>query len=949
MNFDGKFIDIYDRNNLGFLETDGFYAILEDSSGTLLFGSQGSGIIQLKNGKFESFLPNIAIPKSIRTLFKTRNGDILIGSTNEGLSRLRRDSVFTFRDPALSKSTIMCIVEDGLGAIWVGTDGDGLFTIEGTRIRRYTQDEGLASNNVLSLAISRNGDVIIGTNKGLQRWNGKSFEVVDEFGRMQINALWIDDWNSIWAGTERGLVRFNEKFSAFDVLETKNNTDFVRITALQPDREGNLWITSNRSGLIRVKETSISNITRPDLSSNRVNIIHEGPDGKIFVGTDLNQFNICSGSRCQSIRVNSLKDGNGIRDIYVENDNSIWLATYSGIIHLDHDREVAYTTREGMPAEDFRTILKDSRGNFWFGSRSGGLVKFRNGKIINVFGRDNGLQSNYILATTEGKDGSIYVGTHSGGMSIITPDDETRTYHLRPNDSGILLFNIDIDEEDRVWVMANTGPAYFDGDTLKTIELQTDKQSKTYFDWIDDGQGRVLITTNIGILQLSKETILQFTEGKVSNISNNLLDDSDGMNNKECTGATRSTRSSAGKIYIPTLGGVCVIDPTRNKKNSLVPPVRIAHFSTDRQEEDLNKHDLQIKAGTLRYSFRFSVLSYTTPGRNLFRYKLEGFDKDWSMPVSDSEVEYTNLPPGAYTFRVIGCNEDNVWNEQGASFSFSVNPFFYQTGWFYVIVILTISLVLFLLYRWRISFVKKQNEALRKVNAELDRFVYSASHDLRSPLASILGLINVAREDDSWDKHEYLMLIEKSVKKLDSFIGDIIDFSRNARLEVVPEPIEFESFVKDILEDLRYIENFDKIAKRISVNLPSQFNTDSKRLRMVLSNVIANAIKHHSPKVDRENYLSIDVGGDQSQVVIQVADNGPGISKEHQVDIFKMFFRANSRTSGSGLGLYIVQETVNKLGGRIIVASRPGEGTTFTIYIPNQAQASVDRLVVTQA
>ena len=936
MTFDGHYIDIYDRNNLGFLETDGFYVIIEGRNGELLFGSQGSGVVRYFDGRFEQLTPKVGtIPKSIRTLYEASNGDILIGSTNEGLLVLRADSVFKVEDENLAKSTIMSIVEDSEGMVWIGTDGDGLFAMANNHISRYTQEDGLLSNNVVALNADLDGKLVIGTNKGLQWRDKKKFGVFEALGRMQINALWVDKWNSIWAGTEQGLARLNTDHSSFDILYSKNNIDLVRITSIRPDHEGNLWITSNRSGLIRIKETSISNISKPDLSSNRVNIIHEYGQGELYIGSDVNMLNICAGDGCRAISVRSLKDGNGVRDIYVENEQSIWLATYSGIIHMDHGTEKVYGIEEGMPAEDFRTILRDSQGNFWFGSRSGGLVKFRDGKVLRIYNRDGGLKSNYILSTTEARDGSLYVGTHSGGMSIIRPDGSTVTYHLRADDSGILLFNIDVDNEDRIWITANTGPLYFDGDSLRSITLHPDKRSKTYFDWIDDQKGNILITTNIGILQLSKEAVLQFIERKIPSVPFNLLDDSDGMNNKECTGATRSMRSNSGKIYIPTLGGVCVIDPSRQKVNTLIPPVRIAHFRTDRGEQDLHESQPEIQAGTVRYSFQYSVLSFTTPGRNQFRYMLKGFDKDWSAPTADSEVEYTNLPPGEYTFHVIGCNDNNVWNENGASISFSVLPFFYQTVWFFLLAAGIVMALLFALYKWRISFVKRQNEALRKVNAELDRFVYSASHDLRSPLASILGLVNIARDDDKWDKDEYLSLIEKSVRKLDSFIADIIDFSRNARLEVVPEKIEFETLINDILEDLTYIENFNKISKKVSVNNTAEFRSDSKRLRMVLSNVIANAIKHHAPIPEKENYFLVAVNDDKDGVVVRVSDNGPGIKQQYHEDIFKMFFRASSRTSGSGLGLYIVQETVSKLGGTISVTSAQGEGTTFSIYLPN--------------
>jgi signal transduction histidine kinase len=223
--------------------------------------------------------------------------------------------------------------------------------------------------------------------------------------------------------------------------------------------------------------------------------------------------------------------------------------------------------------------------------------------------------------------------------------------------------------------------------------------------------------------------------------------------------------------------------------------------------------------------------------------------------------------------------------------------------------------------------------ALKKVNAELDRFVYSASHDLRSPLSSILGLISVARADKA-NQDMYMDLMEKSVRKLDSFIKDIIEFSRNARLEVATEVIDFDKLIKDVLEDLHFMDNFDKIKKKVSVDVPHAFMTDQKRLRVILSNVVANAIKHHWVRGEDPN-VGIDVSQRKDwSVEIVVRDNGPGIAQEHLEDIFKMFFRATDRTSGSGLGLYIVKETVQRLKGDITVSSGVNEGTVFIITLP---------------
>jgi signal transduction histidine kinase/ligand-binding sensor domain-containing protein len=935
MHFDAERTELFDRSNLRFLSTDGFYIAIQDSKGKVWLGSQGSGIVAYDSGSYKLFVPTSGTtPLSIRTLSVAKNDDILVGTSNAGFYRIHNNTIIQVHHPHLDKSTVMGIVEDNNGTLWVATDGEGLFSINGDVVNRFTTKDGLATDAIAAIKFRRDGGLWIGTNRGLQLMMEGKFTAIESMKGAQINALYIDEWNSLWIGTERGLGRLDEKNND-EWIYSKNNIDFVRISHISQDREGNIWIASNRSGIIRLKETNITNITRPALSSDRANIVTEGPDGRYYIGTDMNQVDVCESGNCKPLVIKTPVGGNGIRDIYVMEDGDIWLATYLGIIHRKKNgSEIVYNEDKGMPAEDFRVIHRDRNGTFWFGSRSGGLVKFRDGKIEHVFDHSHGLQSNYILSVVEDKEGNIYVGTHSGGMSVISPEGKVQTYHVRADDAGILIFNVDIDMDGRVWLMANIGPLYFDGTSIRAIELQADVKSKTYFDWIDDQLGNMWITTSIGMLQLKKADVLLFINKEIDKVAFQLRDDSDGMNNKECTGATRSTLSRDHHVLVPTLGGICEINPSNKKETDIIPPVHISHFLADNEEQDLVAPLLKVKPGTLRYTFQYRVHSYVAPERNKFRYILENVDKEWSEPTLLGEVEYTNLSPGTYTFKVIGSNGNNVWNDEGASIKFQVLPFFYQTAWFYVVLVFIVLFILYGLYRWRISFIREQNLALRKVNAELDRFVYSASHDLRSPLSSILGLISVARADKE-NQGMYMDLMEKSVKKLDSFIRDIIEFSRNARLEVSPERIDFEKMFNDILDDLHFMDNYDKIKKTMNVRVDVPFNSDAKRLRVVLSNIVANAIKHHLTS-RRDPSLDIRVSQNgNAGVVIEVSDNGPGIPPEHLENIFKMFFRATDRTSGSGLGLYIVKETVHRLNGEVTVTSQLDKGTTFTIALPS--------------
>jgi PAS domain S-box-containing protein len=236
-----------------------------------------------------------------------------------------------------------------------------------------------------------------------------------------------------------------------------------------------------------------------------------------------------------------------------------------------------------------------------------------------------------------------------------------------------------------------------------------------------------------------------------------------------------------------------------------------------------------------------------------------------------------------------------------------------------------------------------RNEELIKINAELDRFVYSASHDLRAPIASLLGLIEVARlEKDRNNIVELLELQQKSLLRLDRFIRDIVDHSRNTRLDVNSDPINFESLVHSVFEQLQFMDNVTKIQKRITISQEGAFFTSATRLDILFNNLISNAIKYADLR-KADPFLEVEITANAAHAQIRIRDNGEGIPADSLTKIFDMFFRASRRGTGSGLGLYIVREAIQKIRGTIDVKSEFGEGTEFTVVIPNlHATANVD-------
>ncbi|WP_375560768.1 ATP-binding protein [Bernardetia sp. OM2101] len=237
------------------------------------------------------------------------------------------------------------------------------------------------------------------------------------------------------------------------------------------------------------------------------------------------------------------------------------------------------------------------------------------------------------------------------------------------------------------------------------------------------------------------------------------------------------------------------------------------------------------------------------------------------------------------------------------------------------------------------NLLKEKNEQLKKTNDELDQFVYSVSHDLRAPLTSVMGILQLLKTDISTvsNVNMYLQLISKSITRLDNYIREVLSISRNSRTRIANEKIDFEEIVEEIKEDLAYLDEFKDVSIKVDINSKQEsifFKSDKIRVKAIFDNLISNAIRYHNPYQD-ERFVKITIHINEKEARIDITDNGLGISQKHIEYIFDMFYRANDQKMGSGLGLYIVKETVLKLGGTIEIDSTPNEGTTFSIVLPN--------------
>ena len=918
--FDGKDFKHYTKNNVQGLISSAFYGFEEDRFGTIWIATQGSGLWKFQNDNLTKFKPFTAA--SARSVYFDSKDRLWVGTNGAEIYYIEKDSLHVIENNIITHEIVNSFVEGSKGNIWIATASDKLF--------KYSDKLELVENDIITGYIGRlrvKGDsLFIASSSGLYVKYGESIVKCPNLDGYEINDVLFENDTSYLLATEQGLVRYFIHTKSKDVLDQSHGLPTNQISGIAYDHEGSLWLATRRSGLIRLYTGSIQSLGVSDgLEDPNIVSIAEH-DGRVYLGSNDGSLSITDKERdriVKTIKLTTFDQKVSIRDMVFEKDK-ILMASYAGLIEYSDGKEKIYTEKDGLTGNSIRRILKH-KGSYWLASRSGGVMEWKDGKVLRVYDDSNYLKSNYVLSIEEDKNGDLVVGTHSGGINIIR-DNEIK--HFTPDSlAGILIFNNYIDDDNNYWLATNLGIMHFDGKDFTTIKIDADIPNESYFDIVPDVKGYFWLSCGTGLVRVEAEKMKSFLKGETTSVKGIVFDESDGMRNKECTGATSSLRTLDGSIWVPTLGGAAIIPPSKAKRNEIAPKVAINEFAVD---GNILRDNLIIAPGAFRFKFNYSSLSFLAPEKIRYKYKLSNVDPDWIL-TPNNEIEYTNLGPGDYKFEITATNNDGVWSKEVASISFTIEPFFYQTGYFYFSLALLAVLLTWAIVKIRTYSISKSNRELIKVNKELDRFVYSASHDLRAPLASILGLVQIGKHESKLEeKDNCLDMIDKSVNKLDAFIREIIDYSKNQRTEIEKVKIEVEPFIQSIVDDLRFAETFKNIEVQIISN-ESSCLVDKNRLKVILTNLIGNAFKY----VDSEKgIIKVEVKVKKSGCKISVEDNGEGIEPEHLDKIFDMFYRADVNSTGSGLGLYIVKETIEKLQGEIEVKSTLGQGTNFTFTIP---------------
>ena len=910
--FDGVKFTVFDKQNTPEFKSNYIRNLFADRQGALWIGT-AQGLVRMLNGSFKLFTRDDGLPsETIQAVYEDREGNVWVATAN-GLGLLKSGELTTFTTKErLISGSIQALFEDAGGALWIATPY-GVGRIKDGKFTNYTVRDGLGSNSVRAIQQDRSGRLWFGSLGGLTSFDGSRFTTYttrDGLPNDRVISLNANRDGGLLIGTAGGLCRFTDgSFSGFNDGEPLSTST---ILSLLEDREGNFWIGTESAGISLLKDTKFTTYTvKNGLSNDLVKSIHEDGQGNVWIGTDGGGLNLLNNGKLSVYSTREGLSSSVVQALFSDNTGNLWVGTPDGLNRLNQGKFTTYTSADGLANNDVRSIYLDHRGNLWIGTR-GGLTRMRNG-AFKTFTEVDGLPNDLITTLHEDVNGNLWIGTF-GGLAKLT-NEEFTIFTTRDGLSSDAVISLHEDSDGTLWIGTNGGGL----NRLKDGKFTSYTTNNGLLDDVvyrilEDGQNNLWLSCRKGIFHISKQALDEFAKGATTSIAPVAYGTADGMMTRECSGGgdPAGWRGSDGRLWFPTLKGVAMIDPERIKTNAQPPPVVIEQIQID-DKTFAPSERLELPAGTTRFDLYYTAPSFVAPEKVRFKYRLEGFDANWIDSGTRRVAYYTNLRPGAYTFRVIASNNDGVWNETGAAFNLYLKPYFYQTYWFYAVCLLVLVMLAWLLYRLRVRGMRAQFSA---VLAERTRIAREIHDNLAQEMAAIsvqLELVARTMPPESATAMTHVDRVRQQVRHGLSEARRYVWALRSPALENNDLPTA-------LAETARRLTAETAIQAQVEVNgtfRPLAQTVEDNLLR-IGQEAINNAVKHAQAQ-----RILVNLIFDARRVQLIVRDDGRG---------FDNHAAGNGRAGH--FGLIGMQERAEQIGGTLSIQSNNGSGTEVVADVP---------------
>ncbi len=934
-------------------------AITRDKSGIIWLGTFGAGLVKFNpnNGIFSQFTHNPGDAGSISSnfvnaLITDRAGDIWIG-TRRGINKLETKGERFTRFPASAEtknelllSNISCLYEDRRGDIWFGTFGGGLAYMnrKNSTPRRYmagrAQSNALESNTISDIIEDEQGKIWVAGPEGVNIISRYSSEITliqsnpnnqNSLLNNDIKKLYTDRSGTIWIVTSEGINIYSKLSGRFRKYQRSPNSDQTllsnRVNCFAEDDYGNIWIGTQR-GLNRFERYSKqfkSFILDPKgdaiSAGNDIQSMLIDRSGIFWIGTagGLYKFNPMTGKsviyRYSTDNPNGLQ--NEVHTLYQTRDGALWVGLRSGLARFDQDSgrfnlfRPDQNVKENQINNSVYALLEDRYGKFWVGTLGGGLFEFdRKSQKFRQYANKPGdtlsISHNSVISIHEDRFDFFWVGTYGGGLNRMDRKTGTFTHYTARNGlQDDMIYSILEDQPGNLWISTNKGLVKFD------------TRTKTFRNY----------------------------------------DALDGLQTNEFNiGAALTTRSA--EMLFGGNAGFNIFKPDQILENNFIPPTVITKFKVFENPVQIKGSSVRLPYNKNYITFEFSSLSYALSDKNVFAYKLEGFDSDWIYCGSRRYASYSNLGPGSYTFRVKSSNSDGVWNEKGVTVAVYIERPFWKTWWFIVLLVLLVTGILYVGYRVRVRNIQKQKLLLEemvqrrtyelekateeakharvtaeKANQSKSSFLANMSHEIRTPLNGILGFTDLLMGNiKNADNQRYLELIKSSGDTLLKLLSDILDLNKIEQGKLSIENIRFnftETIQRTLIpyqhraneKGLQFLLSFDP-------RIPEYIAADPTRIKQMVINLISNSLKFtETGGISVSFWAEGDTGAASDYFYIAgiVTDTGIGVPEDKQQEMFQSFTQADGsftrKYGGSGLGLSIVKQLIILMNGDVKLIS----------------------------
>lgn len=870
--------------------------MLEDSKHVLWIGTT-NGLARYENGLCTWFTSSNGLPSSVVLALCEDGEDNLWIGTTDGLIRYKTGFQETFNDQnGLPDNSIRTLGCDRKGYLWIGTGGGGIVRLHNGKFNRFSTKEGLPDNFITAIFADSRGELWVGTMGGLCRWFGNRF--VQEYNNgvtfEAVYSLAEDSEGSIWTGTKEGLNQLRVK--AFNSYTTQQGIPHNNVMAVYEDRHGTIWTPTWGGGLCGLKDGTISifNSTNSPLPSVLLSV-HETRDGSLWIGSDYG-FGLFQ-YKDETFTAYKQKDGfvdSAVRVICEDKAGHLWLGTSAGL-YLRRDRAFRrFTTEDGIAGNTIRAIYEDRDGNLWIGTNDG-LTRRSNGHFTSFTSKD-GLPANEVTSIFEDEEHCLWIGT-DGGL-------------CRTTNAG----DSDLEIRNSKFTSYTSKDGLFSDNILEVVE---------------DHRGYLWMSCFSGVFCVKKKDLDDFDLGRIQKVPCASYGKSDGMSSAKCNGVSKpaSWRSNDGRLWFATIRGVVVVDPGLIRENDTPPLVVVEDIIADKKKLSPS-HDLTISPGKGDLEFNYTALSFQTPEKNRFKYKLEGVDPEWVEAGARRVAYYNNIAPGKYVFHVSGSNNKGIWNESGARVEFILLPHFWQTWWFKSLAVFAgLSFAAAgarYVTRKRMALRIAQVEQQYAVERERARIAKDIHDDLGASLTRITFLGELAETDltkpESVENyvHRIVTTARDTVRSLDEIVWAV-----TPRRDTLNSLVEYVAhYANEFLEktDVRCRLDLPESVPEIALSSEVRHS-----LFLVVKEFLNNSVKHAQAT---EIFISMKFR--DAKLAVEIRDNGRG-------------FDPSQLAKGQGNGLENMRKRIEQLGGASELESSPEQGTRLWFEVRLAQLMSVKR------